>query len=42
MPTQEAVQKLIAARLAADVLGVPTILLARTDAEAGALVTSGR
>src|SRR5476649_261024 len=34
VPTQEAVQKLIAARLAADVLGVPTILLARTDAEA--------
>ena len=38
--TQEAVQKLIAARLAADVLGVPTILLARTDAEAASLVTS--
>src|SRR4051794_31238821 len=32
--TQEAVQKLVAARLAADVLAVPTILLARTDAEA--------
>ena len=40
VPTQEAVQKLIAARLAADVLGVPTILLARTDAEAADLVTS--
>jgi isocitrate lyase len=40
VPTQEAVQKLIAARLAADVLGVPTILLARTDAEAATLVTS--
>jgi isocitrate lyase len=38
--TQEAVQKLIAARLAADVLGVPTILLARTDAEAANLLTS--
>jgi isocitrate lyase len=38
--TQEAVQKLIAARLAADVLGVPTILLARTDAAAATLVTS--
>jgi isocitrate lyase len=40
VPTQEAVQKLIAARLAADVAGVPTVLLARTDAEAAGLVTS--
>jgi len=40
VPTQEAVQKLIAARMAADVLGVPTIILARTDAEAADLVTS--
>jgi isocitrate lyase len=40
VPTQEAVQKLIAARLAADVAGVPTVLLARTDAEAANLVTS--
>ena len=40
VPTQEAVQKLIAARLAADVAGVPTILLARTDAEAANLLTS--
>jgi isocitrate lyase len=40
VPTQEAVQKLISARLAADVMGVPTILLARTDAEAATLVTS--
>ena len=32
VPTQEAVQKLVAARLAADVLGVPTLVLARTDA----------
>ncbi|MDX1497810.1 MAG: isocitrate lyase, partial [Salinisphaeraceae bacterium] len=40
VPTQEAVQKLIAARLAADVLGVPSIVLARTDAEAANLLTS--
>ncbi len=40
VPTQEAVQKLIAARLAADVAGVPTVLLARTDAEAAGLLTS--
>ncbi len=40
VPTREAVEKLIAARLAADVLGVPTILLARTDAEAANLLTS--
>ena len=40
IPTREAVNKLNAARLAADVLGVPTVLLARTDAEAAALVTS--
>jgi isocitrate lyase len=40
VPTQEAVQKLVAARLAADVMGVPTILLARTDAEAADMVTS--
>ena len=40
VPTQEAVQKLVAARLAADVLGVPTVLLARTDAEAADIVTS--
>ena len=40
VPTQEAVQKLIAARLAADVLGVPTLILARTDAEAADLLTS--
>ncbi|HYN12395.1 MAG TPA: isocitrate lyase [Burkholderiales bacterium] len=40
VPTQEAVQKLIAARLAADVMGVPTVLLARTDAEAADIVTS--
>ncbi|WP_086933299.1 isocitrate lyase [Agarilytica rhodophyticola] len=40
VPTQEAVDKLIAARLAADVAGVPTILLARTDANAADLLTS--
>ncbi|MFA7664609.1 MAG: isocitrate lyase [Burkholderiaceae bacterium] len=40
VPTREAVSKLVAARLAADVLGVPTLLLARTDAEAADLVTS--
>ncbi len=40
IPTQEAVQKLIAARLAADVMGVPTVLLARTDSEAANLLTS--
>jgi len=40
VPTQEAVQKLISARLAADVMGVPTIILARTDAEAADLLTS--
>lgn len=40
VPTQEAVNKLVAARLAADVSGVPTVLLARTDANAAALLTS--
>ena len=40
VPTQEAVQKLVAARLAADVMGVPTLLVARTDAEAADLLTS--
>src|SRR5512144_2666295 len=40
VPTREAVEKLVAARLAADCLGVPTVLLARTDAEAADLVTS--
>jgi isocitrate lyase len=38
--TREAVSKLVAARLAADVMGTPTILLARTDAEAADLVTT--
>ncbi|RTQ50103.1 isocitrate lyase [Hymenobacter gummosus] len=40
VPTQEAVQKLVAARLAADVLGVPTLLIARTDADAADLLTA--
>jgi isocitrate lyase len=40
VPTQEFIQKLIAARLAADVLGVPTILVARTDANGAGLMTS--
>ncbi len=40
VPTQEAVQKLIAARLAADCAGVPSIIVARTDALAADLVTS--
>lgn len=40
IPTQQAVRHLIAARLAADVLDVPTVLIARTDANAAKLVTS--
>jgi isocitrate lyase len=40
VPTQEAVNKLVAARLAADVSNVPTVLVARTDAEAANLLTS--
>ncbi|MBK8018549.1 MAG: isocitrate lyase [Betaproteobacteria bacterium] len=40
VPTQEAVQKLVAARLAADIMGVPTLVFARTDAEAANLLTS--
>jgi isocitrate lyase len=40
VPTQEAVQKLIAARLAADVAGVPTLIVARTDAMGAGLVTT--
>lgn len=39
IPTQEFIQKLIAARLAADVMGVPTVLLARTDAMGAKLLT---
>jgi isocitrate lyase len=40
LPTQTAVRNLIAARLAADVMGVPTVLIARTDANAANLITS--
>ena len=40
VPTQEAINKLIAARLAADVMGVPTLIIARTDADAANLITS--
>jgi isocitrate lyase len=40
VPTNEAVQKLVAARLAADVMGVPTLVMARTDADSAHLLTS--
>ncbi|MGE1112302.1 isocitrate lyase [Priestia megaterium] len=40
LPTQTAVKNLIAARLASDVMGVPTLLIARTDADAADLITS--
>src|SRR6516165_2930087 len=40
VPTSEAIQKLVAARLAADVLGVPTLIMARTDANSAHLLTS--
>lgn len=40
LPTQNAIRNLVAARLAADVLGVPTVLIARTDADAADMVTS--
>jgi isocitrate lyase len=40
VPTQEAINKLIAARLAADVCNVPTVLVARTDAEGATLLTT--
>ena len=40
IPTAQAVRNLVSARLAADVLGVPTVLIARTDADAASLVTS--
>ncbi|UOQ99237.1 isocitrate lyase [Hymenobacter sp. 5317J-9] len=40
VPTQEAINKLVAARLAADVLGVPTLIVARTDADAADLLTA--
>src|SRR5687767_2213631 len=40
VPTKEAIDKLVAARLAADVLDVPTVIIARTDADAANLITS--
>ncbi len=40
VPTREFVQKLVSARLAADVMGVPTVLVARTDADSAQLITS--
>ncbi len=40
VPTQEAVQKLVAARLAADLMDVPTVLVARTDANGAQLITN--
>lgn len=40
LPTRQAVRNLVAARLAADVMGVPTVIVARTDANAATLITS--
>lgn len=40
LPTQQAIRNLVAARLAADVMGVPTVIIARTDANAANLLTS--
>lgn len=40
LPTQTAIRNLIAARLAADVMNVPTVIIARTDANAADLITS--
>ena len=40
IPTQQAVRHLISARLASDVMGVPTVIIARTDANAATLITS--
>jgi isocitrate lyase len=40
VPTQDAINKLVSARLAADVSNVPTVLLARTDAESANLLTA--
>jgi isocitrate lyase len=40
VPTKEFIQKLVAARLAADIMGVPTVIIARTDAEAAQLLTT--
>lgn len=40
IPTQQAIRNLVAARLAADVMGTPTLVIARTDAQAATLITS--
>jgi isocitrate lyase len=40
IPTQQAIRHLVAARLAADIMGVPTVIIARTDANAASLLTS--
>jgi isocitrate lyase len=40
IPTKTAIRNLISARLAADLLGVPTLIVARTDADAATLITS--
>ena len=40
LPTSQGIRNLISARLAADMMGVPTVLVARTDADSGALITS--
>jgi isocitrate lyase len=40
VPTSEAIEKLVAARLAADIMGVPTLIMARTDADSAHLLTS--
>lgn len=40
VPTSQFIRSLVAARLAADVLDVPTVLIARTDAHSAALLTS--
>src|SRR5512139_685066 len=40
VPTQEAIQKLVSARLAADIAGVPMLVVSRTDADAATLITS--
>src|SRR5215216_6918195 len=40
IPTTQAVRNLVSARLAADVMGVPTVIIARTDADAASLITS--
>ncbi len=40
IPTQSAIKHLVSARLAADVMGVPTLIVARTDAKSASLITS--